>query len=471
VKPLYDAECSIVGYKAGTGKYKDMLGSFKCELVDNPSIKFDISGMNDSVRRTYRETHPIGTIVTFTYIGKTERGIPRHPQYLRIRTMESRPKKQSKTKQSKTKHSKTKQSKTKQSKTKRSKTKQSKTKQSKTKTVKSKPRTKTILNKDIIIRELNEMRKKAVADRATFKSVAYSKAIKSIKEHFKDRDIISVHDVTGVPNIGTKIRLKIKEILETGYLEAAERVRHDPKIILINQITDIYGIGPSKAKTLVENRRVTSIDDLRTRQDELLNSKQIIGLRYQDDISRRIPRREIDKHNIFLQKIIRDIDRRATITIVGSYLRNHPDSGDIDILITHPDNDINVYRRFISRLGEVGYITELLAYGDKKFMGLAKLSGHKYHRRIDVLYTPIEEYPFALLYFTGSGRFNTTVRKIATEYGYRLSEHGIRHIDPDTRKPVTPVDMIFRTEHDIFDFLNIAYLPPELREPINIVRE
>ena len=123
--------------------------------------------------------------------------------------------------------------------------------------------------------------------------------------------------------------------------------------------------------------------------------------------------KEIDKHNIFLQKVIRSIDSRATVTIVGSYLRNHPDSGDIDILITHLDNDINIYKRFISRLGDVGYISELLAYGNKKFMGLAKLSGHKYHRRIDVLYTPIEEYPFALLYFTGSGRFNTAVRLIS----------------------------------------------------------
>ena len=57
-----------------------------------------------------------------------------------------------------------------------------------------------------------------------------------IELDFKDGDITSVHDVTGVPNIGTKIRLKIKEILETGYLEAAESVRHDPTIILINQI-------------------------------------------------------------------------------------------------------------------------------------------------------------------------------------------------------------------------------------------
>ena len=84
-KQLFDTECTIIGYKNGTGKYKDMLGAFKCELVSNKKIKFDISGMNDLIRKNYRETHPIGTIVTFTYMGLSDSGVPRHPQYSHIR--------------------------------------------------------------------------------------------------------------------------------------------------------------------------------------------------------------------------------------------------------------------------------------------------------------------------------------------------------------------------------------------------
>ena len=88
VKQLFDAECKIVGYKPGTGKYVNMLGAFECELVKNKKIKFTISGMNDSIRQNYRKTHPIGSIVTFTYMGLSERGIPRHPNYLRKRKRE-----------------------------------------------------------------------------------------------------------------------------------------------------------------------------------------------------------------------------------------------------------------------------------------------------------------------------------------------------------------------------------------------
>ena len=85
VKTLFDDECKIIGYKKGSGKYKDLLGAFECELVKNKKIKFTISGMDDIVRNNYKKTHPIGTIVTFTYNGLSSNGVPRHPNYLRIR--------------------------------------------------------------------------------------------------------------------------------------------------------------------------------------------------------------------------------------------------------------------------------------------------------------------------------------------------------------------------------------------------
>ena len=85
VKQFFDDECKIVGYKEGTGKYKEMLGAFECQLVKDKNVKFFISGMDDEIRKNYKKTHPLGTIVTFTYISKTAKGQPRHPNYLRKR--------------------------------------------------------------------------------------------------------------------------------------------------------------------------------------------------------------------------------------------------------------------------------------------------------------------------------------------------------------------------------------------------
>lgn len=88
VKPSFDDECKIIGYKAGTGKYTGKLGAFKCELVKDSKIKFDISGMNDAIRASYKTSHPVGTIVTFEHKGFNKSGVPRHPNYVRIRHKE-----------------------------------------------------------------------------------------------------------------------------------------------------------------------------------------------------------------------------------------------------------------------------------------------------------------------------------------------------------------------------------------------
>jgi DNA ligase-1 len=85
IKKVFDDECVIIGYKPGTGKYKEKLGSFYCTLKKKPKIKFYMSGMNDEIRNNYKNTHPIGTIVTFQYNDVTKAGIPRHPRYMRIR--------------------------------------------------------------------------------------------------------------------------------------------------------------------------------------------------------------------------------------------------------------------------------------------------------------------------------------------------------------------------------------------------
>ena len=49
-------------------------------------------------------------------------------------------------------------------------------------------------------------------------------------------------------------------------------------------------------------------------------------------------------------------------------------------------------------------------------------------------YTP-EEFPFAILYFTGSKTFNTIMRARALELGYSMNEHGFT-IMKKTRKPI-----------------------------------
>ncbi len=80
VKPWYDTEGVIVGYKPGKGKYKDVVGSFKIELADG-RIAY-VAGMPDELRI---DPPTVGTVITFKYRNLTKAGLPRHPEFLRIR--------------------------------------------------------------------------------------------------------------------------------------------------------------------------------------------------------------------------------------------------------------------------------------------------------------------------------------------------------------------------------------------------
>ena len=79
-----------------------------------------------------------------------------------------------------------------------------------------------------------------------------------------------------------------------------------------------------------------------------------------------------------------------------------------------------------------GYIKETLANGKNKFMGICKLNDKLPARRIDILVSNEDNYYFALLYFTGSYKFNIYMRNISLEKGLSLSEYGFKDaLNPD----------------------------------------
>ena len=82
---------------------------------------------------------------------------------------------------------------------------------------------------------------------------------------------------------------------------------------------------------------------------------------------------------------------------------------------------------FVEALYKKGYMFETLALGNKKFMGISKMSFFVLQlsgRRIDIMVTTKKEYPFAILYFTGSCQiFNLKMRQRALDLGYALNEY------------------------------------------------
>ena len=287
-----------------------------------------------------------------------------------------------------------------------------------------------------------------------FVSRIYLKAQDTILS--ETEDITDVEQLKGKPNIGPSIIAKAEEYVNTGTLAILEKEKENP----INILTEIHGIGPKKAKDLVE-KGIKKIEDFKGREDELLNNVQKLGLKYYEDINKRIPRNEIDEFKIVFDKEFKKVaEEDSKYEIVGSYRRGAKTSGDIDVIITSKNQ--GVFKNFVDSMRETGIILEILSYGNTKALVIAKMKDKPTARRVDFMYSSPEEYPFAILYFTGSKAFNTVMRGHALRLGVSLNEHGLYHKAKGKEKGER-IEKKFKEEKDIFEHLYLKYKEPELR--------
>jgi DNA polymerase lambda len=308
-----------------------------------------------------------------------------------------------------------------------------------------------------IITELETMKQGDLIRGEKFSALAYAKAIKGIKALGKP--ITSVDDIKGIPGIGAKIQAKIQEIIETGSLASAARTKQELKLDIYDALLKVHGIGPVKARDLVNNHGIQSIADLRAHQD-LLNEVQKTGLKYYEDILERIPRTEMLKHNRFL---VTSLPPKTRGIVVGSFRRLAETSGDIDMLITFeedvkPAQQKKMFSDYVETLKRTGYILDILALGPKKCMAVVSLGPGEKSRRLDLLITPHEEYAYSILYFTGSDTFNVAFRKHALSKGYTLNEHTLTPTGTAPPPPYMP------SEESIFVFLGLKYVEPQFRK-------
>jgi len=285
---------------------------------------------------------------------------------------------------------------------------------------------------------------------------AYDKARETI-ENFVG-SLTDPNQLKGKPGIGATIFQKLVDFNNNGTLKLLEEEKETiAKKRAIDVFANIYGVGEKKAEELVE-KGITTLDQLREREDTVLNDKQRIGLKYYKDILERIPRTEIEQYRAIFEDAVAGLSN-STIQIVGSYRRGMPDSGDIDMIFTSSvAQNFNV---FLDRLLSKNIILEVLSRGNSKCLVITKLPGAPFARRVDFLYTPPREFPFAILYFTGSKGFNTSMREHALSLKLTLNEHGFSKMEG--KKKGEPVDLIFVDEKAIFDYLGLEYKRPEDR--------
>lgn len=424
-KPSYDREALVIGHSPGNGKYKGKLGGFECQLLinhdtymsidENEEHEFTISGMDDEVRKNYKKTHPINTIISFECSGYTDKGVPRFARYIRKRDDII---------------------------------------------IKKHEQIDPSEKLNRIIHIFSEIEKKHKINKDHFRAKSYTKSLIGLNQFKNDEDLTD-KKILSINGLGKSLYEKIKCIIETNTCKEFENVQKNKEVIeLHEEFQKIHGVGPSCSQKLID-LGYTSVQDIINdpKFHDHLNDVQVKGLLYFNSFNQRIPYDEIKLHEKYVKGVLKEIDPSSDLTIAGSFRRKKKDSGDIDILLKSKTPEI--YEKFIQKLKDNGYIRDTLAHGPKKFMGASNIEIKKYsskNRRLDIMYTTPQEYPFAILYFTGSKEFNVKMRNELLEKGYTLNEYGVKYTD-DSKK----LKKIFLTEKSIFKYFDFEYVKPENR--------
>lgn len=294
----------------------------------------------------------------------------------------------------------------------------------------------------------------------TFKSRAYYNAAKNIESI--NYPITSSKQAKEIKGVGKSIGEKIEDIIENGRIKKLpDEISFDEynkELKRYNTIKLFEGIWGVNTKTAIKfvNKGYKTLKELLKNED--LTATQKLGIKYYHNLKERIPREQISILRDNLEEIFKELyPNDSKFCICGSYRRGLPTSGDIDVMITVDGVSCDyIMEDYVNTLFEYGIVIDTLTVGPKKFQGICKTPDGK-ARRLDIACIKYEHWGTGILYFTGSAQFNKDMRTYAKSKGFKLNEDHIQNLK-------TGVVYTFDNEEEVFEFLDLGYIPPENRD-------
>jgi DNA polymerase (family 10) len=182
-------------------------------------------------------------------------------------------------------------------------------------------------------------------------------------------------------------------------------------------------------------------------------------------LRKRPPRRiRLDTAADLVDRVTRALDGSPGVRQVvaaGSFRRRRETVADLDMLVETDRPD-----EVIARLHESPWVEQVGGNGGRPG-GATRTTVQLLHGpQLDLMTMPTGAAGTYLVHFTGSAEHNVRLRAIARDRGWSLSEHGFVRLD-EKGEPLTGAlaeRRTFETEAEVYDFLGLPFIPPELRE-------
>ena len=282
-----------------------------------------------------------------------------------------------------------------------------------------------------------------------FKVRAFYRAADTVDRLSRPVSVMTEKELDQIPGIGEKIAKKIREIVETGTFNELEELKKGVPSPLL-ELLKLEGIGPKTVFKLWKKMNILTIDDLeKAAKGHRIRAIKGFGAKKEEQFLRSIALYRGQAGRMILPDAEAVVERVSTVLtpgtfeVAGSFRRGRSTIGDIDIVSKEPPSLLN------PRLHNVA--EEIIDEGDRR------TSIRVLGKRVDIRYAKPGQFGSMLLYLTGSKPFNIKLRDIAIGRGYKLNEYGIEERETGHLHE-------FSTEEEMFSFLRLPVIPPEIRE-------
>jgi len=322
---------------------------------------------------------------------------------------------------------------------------------------------------DEVATRLEEFADLLEADGVEYKPRAYRRAAENVREYPGDVEGLAAEgaDAVGeIEGVGDAISAKVVEHIETGEIEELAELREALPVDM-PALTAVEGVGPKTVGSLYETLGITTLDELEAAAEagEIQEIKGF-GAKTEQNILDNIPfAREAHARTLLgtahpygeeVRAYMADAEPVEDCALGGSLRRWRPTIGDVDVLVGSDDG-----AAVVEAVTDWPEVESVIEAGDTK--ASVRAGG----LRVDLRVVVPEEFGAALQYFTGSKDHNVAVRNRAIERDLKVNEYGVfdvSEVDDGDDHQRAGVRIAGDTEESVYDALDMAWVPPALRE-------
>jgi DNA polymerase IV len=299
---------------------------------------------------------------------------------------------------------------------------------------------------------------------------AYSTSIAALAAY--PYKVSNPREIMALPGCDAKIANLYIEWVNTGRIEAVDDIEADDDLRVLRLFYDIWGVGATTAREFYFDKGWRELDDIVDYGWKTLTRVQQIGVKFYNEFLDQIPRAEVEEIGRIVHRHACKVRNDGIQSmIVGGYRRGKEASGDVDMIVSHPDEEqtLNIINDIVTSLEDEGWITHTLLLSlnstnrgqqtlpfragggggghgfdtlDKalvvwqdpnwptKEVDLAadpKAKNPNIHRRVDIIISPWRTVGCAVLGWSAGTTFERDLRRYAKNVkGWKFDSSGVR---------------------------------------------